>query len=142
MFALMTRSGDGVQSASLMSISAFPLHSARWGIELRVLRLQPRLVVVRIFYRQRRLRDLERMEAVHHYRQLVGVLGSDARFRASGMRTVGNSVRMMRDASELDPLATHEFTRGIVENFVGIDVAVIIGRRNGFRMEIVGPWAK
>src|SRR6266498_3021168 len=115
MFALMTRSGDGVQSASVMLISAVPphppLHSAGRGIELRVLRLQPRLVVVRIFDCERRLRDLERTEAVHHHGQLLGVLGADARFSAAGVRSVRNSIRMVRYASEFDSLAAHEFAR-------------------------------
>src|SRR4030081_1473690 len=122
MFAFTTRSGGGVQSASLMSASA----SARGRIELSVLSLEPRLVVLGIFYGDRRFRDLERTEAVHHHRQLVGVLGPDARFRPSRMRTVRYSVRMVRDAAEFDSLSAHEFTRRIVQHLVRIHVAVIV----------------
>src|SRR5467141_2136171 len=113
MFALMTRSGEGVQSASLISTSA----SARGRIELRVLPLQPRLVVVRILYIQGLLRDLERTEAVHHHRQLVGVLGANARLGAAGVWAVGNAIRVVSDAPELDSLAAHEFARRIVQDF-------------------------
>src|SRR6267378_1351489 len=133
MFAFTTRSGEGVQSASLISASA----SARGGIELSVLSLQPRFVVFGIFDSDRRLRDLERTEAVHHYGQLVRVFGTDARLRASRMRTVRDPVRVVRDAAEFDSLAAHEFTRRIIEHFVGIHVAVIVRSRHGFRMEVV-----
>src|SRR5687768_4311875 len=134
MFALIMRSGEGVQSASLI----WPSVSARGGIELRVLSLQPRLVVVRIFDLERGLGDLERTEAVHHHGQLVGVLGADARFRAPRMRPVRYSIRVMRDAPELDALAAHELARRVVEHFVRIDVAVIVWRRHRFGMEIIG----
>src|ERR1700682_4812388 len=106
MFAFTTRSGEGVQSASLISASA----AARGRIELSVLSLQPRFVVLGIFDCDRRLRDLERAKAVHHDGQLVSVLGADARLRASRMRTVWDPVRMVRDAAEFDSLAAHEFT--------------------------------
>src|SRR5439155_4536930 len=95
---------------------ASPLRS--WRIELGVLALQPRLVVVRVFDLQRWLRDLQRTEAVHHHRQLVGVFAADARLGAPRMRTVRNAIRMVRDAPELDPLPTHEFARSVVEDFV------------------------
>src|SRR6185503_21015722 len=56
------------------------------------------------------------------------------------MRAVRNAVRMMRDAAELDALATHELAPGVVEHFVRIDVAVVIWRRYGFRIEVV--WSR
>src|SRR3977135_4124841 len=118
MFAFTTRSGEGVQSASLISASA----SARGRIELSVLSLQPRFMVLGIFDRNRCLRDLERTEAVHHDRQLVRVLGADACLRASRMRAVWDAVGMVRDAAEFDSLAAHEFARRIIEHFVGIHV--------------------
>src|SRR6267142_5248989 len=112
MFALMTRSGEGVQRASLISTSG----SARGRIELCVLPLQPRLVVVLILYFHRLLRDLERTEAVHHHRQLVGVLGANARLGAARMWSVRNSIGVVSDAAELDSLAAHEFARRVIED--------------------------
>src|SRR6476619_6485633 len=103
MFALITRSGEGVQRASLISTSG----SARGRIELCVLPLQPRLVVFLILYFHRLLRDLERPEAVHHHRQLVGVLGANARFGAPRMWAMWNSIRVVGDAAELDSLPAH-----------------------------------
>src|SRR6202022_2470732 len=114
MFAFTTRSGEGVQSASLMSASA----SARGWIELSVLSLQPRFVVLGIFDCDRGFGDLERTEAVHHDCQLVGVLGADARLSAARVRTVWDPVRVVRDAAELDSLPTHEFARRIVQHLV------------------------
>src|SRR5258705_581834 len=134
MFALMTRSGEGVQRASLISTSG----SARGRIELSVLPLQPRLVVVLILYCQRLLRNLEWTEAVHHHGQLVGVLGANARFGTPWMRSVRYAVRMVGDAAELDSLSAHEFARRIVENFIRVHVAVIVWSGNGFGVEIVG----
>src|SRR5258705_10901577 len=139
MFALMTRSGEGVQSASLIS-SAYA--SARWGIELSVLPLQPRLVIVGIFDCECGLRDLERSETIHHHCQLVGVLGADARLRAARMRTVRNSIGVVRNAAELDSLAAHELTRRVIQHLVRIDVAVIIRSGNCLRMEIIGTRAE
>src|SRR6202008_1437306 len=91
----------------------------RWWIELGVLPLQPRLVIIRVFNLQRRLGDLQRPETIHHHRQLVGVLGSDARLGATRMRTVRNSVGVVCDTAELDSLPAHELARRIVEHFVG-----------------------
>src|SRR5438874_2130996 len=95
-----------------------PLCLARWGIELRVLTLEPRLVVVRVFDLQRRLRHLKRTKAVHHNRELVGVLGADACLGASWVGAVGDAIRMVGDAAEFDSLSAHEFARGVVKHFI------------------------
>src|SRR5438045_3559606 len=99
-------------------------------------------MVVRVLDRERRLGDLERAEAIHHYRQLVGVFRANARFGAARMRTVWDSVRVMSDAAELDSLAAHELARCVVQNLVGIDVAVIVRSGDCFGMEVVRPRAE
>src|SRR6266576_4534934 len=114
----------------------------RWWIELGVLTLQPRLVIIRVFNIERRLGDFQRSEAIRHDCELVGVLGANARLRASRMGTMRNSIRVVRDAAELDSLAAHELARRVVKHFVGVDVAVIVRRRNRFRMEIIGTWTE
>ena len=74
---------------------------------------------------------------------LVGrALCTDRRFGAAGMRTVGNAVRVVRDASEFDALATHELTRGVIQDLVRVDVAVVIRRGHRLRIEVVWPRAE
>src|SRR5688572_12604628 len=80
----------------------------RRRIELRVLRVEPGLMIVGILYRQCRLGHLEWTKGVHHNGQLLGILGPDACLRAPRMRAVGNPVRMMGDAAELDSFTAHE----------------------------------
>src|SRR3954453_9632373 len=116
--------------------------SRRRRIELRVLRVEPRLVVVRILERECGFGHLERAERVHHDGQLFGVFGPDARLGPAGMRAMGNAVRVVRDAPELNPLPAHEFARGVVEHFVRIDVAVVVWSRHRLRVEVVGPGAE
>src|SRR5260221_1972389 len=103
-----------------------------------MLRVDPASVIRRILDGQRTFRHLEWAEGVHHDGQLVGVFRADRRLCAARMRTVRNAVRMQRDRAELDALPAHEFARRVVEPLVRIHVAVVVRRRNGFRMEIVG----
>ena len=55
---------------------------------------------------------------------------------------MGNAVRMVGDAPELDPLPAHELARGVVEHLVGIHVAVVVRRRHGLGVEIVRSGAE
>src|SRR5689334_10496918 len=53
------------------------------------------------------------------------------------MRSVRNSVRVVRNAPELDSLSTHEFARSVIQHLVGIHVRVIVGRRYRVGIEVV-----
>src|SRR3954451_16776658 len=85
--------------------------SGRRRIELRVLRVEPRLVVVRILERECGFGHRERAERVNTVGQLFAVFGPDARFCPAGMRAMVKPVRMLRDATGLDPLPPYEFGR-------------------------------
>src|SRR5687767_11088563 len=104
-----------------------------------MLHVQPRLVIGGILDGLRSFRDLQWAETVHHHRELVRVFRSDARFGTARMRTMRNAVRMMRDASELDSFPAHELARRVVQDFVGVDIAVIVWSGDRFRMKIVRP---
>src|SRR5215218_5781175 len=120
---------------------AYPPSRCR-RIELRVLRIEPRLVVLRVFNGEGRLGHLERAESVHHDRQLLGVFGPDARLGPTGVGAMGNAVGMMGDAPELDALPTHELARRVVEHFVRVHVAVIVWSRHCLRVEVVRSGAE
>ncbi len=92
-----------------------------------------------VFDFHRLLRNLERTEAVHHHRQLVGVLGANARLGAARVRTVRNAVGMMGDAPEFNSLPAHELARRVVQHLVRIHVAVIVRCRNRLGVKIVRP---
>src|SRR4051794_8740195 len=138
--------GPGVQTgpASGASVTAFAgtAGSGSRRIEMRVLRVEPGHVVVRGFNGERRLRHLERPEAVHHHRELVGVLGTDAGLGPARMRTVRDSVGMMGNAAELDTFPAHELAGGVVEHLVRVHVAVVVRRRHRLGMEVVRPRAE
>ena len=48
----------------------------------------------------------------------------------------------MRDRPVLDPLPAHELARRVEEHLVGIDVAVVVRRRDRLRMEVERPRAE
>ena len=79
------RSGNGVHIGPVIGSSI----SACWRTELCVLCIDPRLVIILVFDIQRLLRNLERTEAVHHHRELIGVLGANTRLCPARMRTEG-----------------------------------------------------
>src|SRR5688572_16221995 len=101
MLECRTRSALGFQMGSLTrpGARASAYASASGWVELRVLRVQPRLVVVRILEGERRFRHLEWTERIHHHRQLLGVLRPDARFGAARVRTMRYPIWMMGDAA-------------------------------------------
>ena len=80
----------------------------------------------RVLDRERRLGDVQRTERIHHHRQLVGVLGADARLGASRVGTVRQPVGVVRDGAVLDALAAHELARRVEEHLVGVHVAVVV----------------
>src|SRR6185312_15613233 len=120
--ARATRAGPGVQtgpaSGASVTAAAGTTGSGCRRIELRVLRVQPGLVVVLVLDRKRGLGHVVGTEAVHHHRELVGVLGPDAGLGPARVRAVWDPVGVVGDAAELDPLAAHELARGVVEHLV------------------------
>ncbi len=49
---------------------------------------------------------------------------------------------MVCDAAVLDAFATHELAAGVVEHFIRVDVAVVVGSRHRLRVKIVGTRTK
>ena len=79
---------DDMPSSPVSRLPSPASRLTRRRIEGLVLRLDPALVILRILERERGLRHLERLERVHHHRELVRVLRTNARFRATRMRPV------------------------------------------------------
>src|SRR3954465_2566387 len=94
-------------------------------------------MIRRIFDVERLLPGPERTEGVHHHRVLVSALRAHRRLSSPWMRAVRDAIGMQRDGAELDPLPAHELTRCIVDDFIRVDLAVIVwgGNRLGMKVE-------
>src|SRR6478672_7490655 len=99
-------------------------------------------MVLRVLEPHRRLRHLERLERVHHHRELVRVLRADAGLRATRMWPMRKPVGVVRDATILDALSAHELARGVEQDLVRVHVAVIVRRGDRLRIEVVWPRAE
>src|SRR5215207_5569930 len=98
-------SGGGRSPSKYLRGAPPEVTSARRRVERGVLRIDPASVVRGILDVERLLRDFERSEGVHHHRELVGRFRADRRLGAPRMRSMRDAIRMVRDRTELDPLA-------------------------------------
>ena len=81
-------------------------------------------------------RQFERLEGVHHHRQLERFLGADRFFDRARVRTMWNAHGVQGHHAFFHVLSAHEFTFYVVENLIGVDIAVVVGGRNGLRMVV------
>ena len=99
--------------------------------------IDPGFVVVLDIELHGRLGDLHRPERIDHHGQFFGRFLSDASFDGSRMRAVRDACRMKGQLALVDIVPAHEITIHIVEDLVGVDIAVVIGRRDGFGMVVI-----
>src|SRR3954469_16826208 len=78
-------------------------------------------------------RQRERAEGVDHHGQLVGALLPDRRLRHTGGGSVGDPARMKGEGAGLDAAATEERAADVEEDFVRVDVGVVIRRGDDIR---------
>jgi hypothetical protein len=131
-FELMTHRVETIRESSLhgsrFHSMAYPHLNALW---------QPAPVVIFIFDGQGVLGELEGAESIDHHRQLAGLFGADALFHRAGVRPMRDAAGVQGDHAPLHVLAAHEVAIHIVEHLVAVDVAVVVGRRDGQRVVIV-----
>ena len=82
------------------------------------------------------------MEGVDHHGKFFGFGRAKGGFDGTGLGSVGNAEGMERDASFFDPLAGAEFVVYVVEDFVGVDIGVVVGHGDGLRVVVEKPWAE
>ncbi len=80
--------------------------------------------------------QLERPECIDHDGQLVGFPGADALLHRSGMGAVWDTAGVQGDHPFLYMFTAHKVAIDVVEHFIAVDIAVIIGRRDSQRMVI------
>ncbi len=80
--------------------------------------LDPGVIVLGIFNRQRLPADTQGVKGVEHDRELVGPSLSERLLDTSRMRAVRHAIRMQRDGPVFNPLPTHELGAGIVQYLV------------------------
>jgi hypothetical protein len=81
----------------------------------------------------------ERMESIDHDGEFPGFLLPDALFYRSGVRSVWNTRGMQGDHPAGDMLAAHKVTIHVIQEFIAVDIAVIVRRRNALGMVVVHP---
>src|SRR5689334_12247159 len=69
-----------------------------------------------------RARDLERMERIHHHRQLLGAIFADAGLGGAGVRAMRQAAWVQRDAGLLDALARHKIPLDVVQHLVAVHI--------------------
>src|SRR6202012_3180739 len=98
--------------------------------------------VPRIFDLQRIHRQHQRMESIHHHRQFLRLLCPQASLDGAGMRTMRDPAGMQRDHPLGHILPAHEVPVHIIQQFVTVDIAMVIGRRNSLGMIVEQPGTK
>ena len=88
------------------------------------------------------LGDGQGPEGVNHDGVFVGGRFSDAAFVGAGVRSLGNAAGVQGDLTWTDIVAAHKISIDIVQDFFGINVGVVVRRRNGEGVVIVEAWAK
>src|SRR5690606_11353092 len=81
-------------------------------------------------------------EAINHHSQFFGFFFTDAAFNGSRVRAVWNSRRMQCELTFLNVVAAHKIPVHVIQNFICIDIAVVVRRGYGFRMVVVHSWHK
>src|SRR5215470_2285017 len=93
-----------------------------------------------VFERGGLCRQLQWAEGIDHHRQFVGAHLADRPLVGTGMRPVRDPVWMHREGGWADALARHEVALHVVDDFVGIDVRMVVRRGNRERMVVEEPW--
>ncbi len=80
--------------------------------------------------------QLQGMEGIDHYGQFFGFFGANAFFHRPGMWAMGDTAWVQGDHTPCYVLAAHKITVYIIQQFIAVDIAVVIRRRDGLGMII------
>ena len=98
--------------------------------------LEPCGHILGLFIFQGLARQIQRIERIHHYSKLLGFFLSDGCLGHAGLWAVRQSIGMHADITAVDPLARHKIALRVIDDFIRIDVGVVIRRRDALRMII------
>src|SRR5688572_13734884 len=101
--------------------------------------LDPAVRIALVLERHGMGREPERTERVHHHGELLGALLPDRALVGPGVGTVGDAVRVDREARLLDSLPRHEVAPDVIDDLVRVHVRVVVGSRDGERVVIEQP---
>lgn len=104
--------------------------------------LQPRPIILPVVNFQSCFRDHEGAEGVYHHGEFFGAFLTNAPLVGSGGRAVGDAAGVEGDVALLDVVAAHKVTVHIIKHLIGVNVGVVVGRRDGFGVVIVETRAK
>ena len=103
---------------------------------------QPTFVIIAVFYVYGFLREHQRTKWVYHYGKFFGFGFAYAFFYRSWVRTVRYAAWVQGYHASLHIFSAHKIAIYVVQHFIAIDVAVVVGRRYSQRMVIVEAWHK
>ena len=82
------------------------------------------------------------MKSIHHYSQLPGFFCTKTFFNSARMWAMRNPCRMKGDHTAGYHFSAHKISVNIINQFITINIAVVIGHWNGQRMIIEKPGYK
>src|SRR5579884_444156 len=97
--------------------------------------LKPTIRILFIIIRLSRRSQLQRVERIHHYRQLLRSINAQALLNCTWMWSVCNTSWVQCEGGAFDAATAAEVAVDVVEHFVAVDVAVVV--RDGDRQRVV-----
>ena len=80
---------------------------------------------------QRLRRQPEGLKGIDHDGQFQGLFLPDGALVGTGVRAVRNAAGVQAEESLFHVVPAHEIAVDVVQNFVGVDVGVVVGRGDG-----------
>ena len=74
---------------------------------------------------------------VNHHRQLLRLLLSNTSFIRTGRRSMWDACRMKGDMALLDIVPAHEVSIDVIQDFIRINIAMIVRRGYGSWMIVI-----
>src|SRR6266566_573419 len=106
------------------------------GVLGGVLRRDPRVGIPIVLHRDGLACEVQRMEGVDHHRQLLGRLLADAGLDGARVWPVRDARGVHGERADVDATTAHEIARDVVDDLVGVDVGVVVGRGNRERVVV------
>src|SRR5687768_13370174 len=85
-------------------------------------------------------RESQRPECIDHYCELIGPRFADRAFVSSRVRTMRDAVGVNSERRRFNSAPRHEIPFYVVDDFVRVDVRMVIGRGDGEWVIVEQPW--
>src|SRR5687768_14554431 len=84
--------------------------------------------------------ESKRPERIDHHGKFVCPRLADRAFVSARVRTMRDAVGVNSERRRFNSAPRHEITFYVVDDFVRVDVRMVIGRGNGERVIVEQPW--